>query len=136
MRESAPGPMLRTYAVRASMASMSRKSSSSPEGLASRCQFAPPSAVRTIVLPAPLAHATCVLTALTPRRRTATLDVWVVQVGACPRNGPSISNGSNPLSTIDSRLYVCAAALDEANVQTLTGDERANPGCARNLTSF
>ena len=64
--DAAPGPMLRRCAVRSSIASTSRKSSLSDETVSS-CQVRPPSAVRRIVLPLPLAHATVSLTALTPR---------------------------------------------------------------------
>src|SRR4029078_6783699 len=50
---------------------------------------APPSTVRNTVDPAPLAHATLSLTALTPRSRTLTPLVCTVQCGA--------TNSVNPI---------------------------------------
>ena len=58
MRDSGPLPMLSTYAVRSSTASMSRKSSASVAGCGSRCQVAPPSIDRRMVLRDPLAQTT------------------------------------------------------------------------------
>jgi hypothetical protein len=72
MRDASPGPMLSTNAVRASMASMSRKSSCPESGIVRRCHVAPPSSVRSTVPFAPLAHATRSLTALIPRSRSVT----------------------------------------------------------------
>src|SRR5688572_7129002 len=63
------------------MASTSRKSNVSLVTV-SFCHVVPPSAVRNTVDPAPLAHATLSLTALTPRNRTLTPLVCTVQCGA------------------------------------------------------
>src|SRR6476661_8711066 len=81
MRDVAPAPMLSTYAVRSSMASMSRKSTLSVV-TASFAHVAPPSAVRNTVAREPLAHATRSLTALTPRSDDMTPEVWGVHCGA------------------------------------------------------
>src|ERR1700752_1427222 len=72
--------MLRMYAVSASIASTSRKSSVSSVTL-SFSHVAPPSVVRSTVDPDPLAQATCSFTALTPRNRAVTPLVCVVQRG-------------------------------------------------------
>src|SRR5262245_27634014 len=45
------------------------------------CHVVPPSTVRNTVDPAPLAHTTFLLAALTPRNRTLTPLVWTVQCG-------------------------------------------------------
>src|SRR5262245_39599927 len=81
MRDVAPAPMLRTYAVRSSIASMSRKSTRSVV-TGSFVQVVPPSVVRSTVAPAPLAHATRSLTALTPRRFAVTPEVCGVHCRA------------------------------------------------------
>jgi hypothetical protein len=65
--------MLRAYAVCSSIASISRKSSFSVDGIVRTCQVVPPSAVLRIVPLAPPAQATRSLTALTPRSRAVTL---------------------------------------------------------------
>ena len=72
MREAVPAPILSTYAVSASMASMSRKSRRSAPSTGTVCQRRPPSSVRRTVPAAPLAQATLALTALTPRSRAIT----------------------------------------------------------------
>ena len=59
MRDLSPLPMLSTYAVFASNASMSRKSSAAASGGETFLHVAPPSVVRTTVPLFPLAHATC-----------------------------------------------------------------------------
>src|SRR5438552_1387846 len=64
--------MLKAYAVRALIASTSRKSTASVVTV-NFCQVAPPSAVRNTVLPEPLAHATRSLTAQFFRSRGARL---------------------------------------------------------------
>src|ERR1043165_2650886 len=84
--------MLRMYAVCASIASISRKSSVSVVTLSLR-QVAPPSPVRSTVAPEPLAHATLSLTALTPRKRAVTPLVCNVQLGA---KRTAILNTSSP----------------------------------------
>src|SRR6476620_1615909 len=81
MRDVAPAPMLSTYAVRSSMASMSRKSALSVV-TASFAHVAPPSAVRHTVAREPLAHTTGSLTALKPRSDDMTPEVWGVHCGA------------------------------------------------------
>src|ERR1051326_306764 len=81
MREAGPLPMLRTYAVCASTASTSRKSSASVVTL-NLFHVAPPSVVRNTVPPEPLAHATRSLTALTPRKRAVTPLDCNFQLGA------------------------------------------------------
>src|SRR6185295_8943161 len=80
MRDAGPAPMLRMEATRSLNASTSRKSSASASGTAMRCQCCPPSVVRSTVPFAPLAHATCAETALTPRRRALTPLVCRCQV--------------------------------------------------------
>jgi hypothetical protein len=55
-------------------ASMSRKSRRSGVGLGTVFHVPPPSALRRIVLPEPLAHTTRSLAALTPRNRAVTPD--------------------------------------------------------------
>jgi len=72
---------------------MSRKSSASLVTV-DFCHVAPPSAVRNTVDPAPLAHATLSLTALTPRNRTLTPLVCTVQCGAA--NSVNIINIVKP----------------------------------------
>src|SRR5689334_2269340 len=88
--------MLRTYAVCASIASMSRKSSASFVTF-SLFHVAPPSVVRSTVAPEPLAHATLSLTALTPRKRAVTPLVCNVQRGikTSPIPRPTLNN-TNP----------------------------------------
>src|SRR5688572_2147792 len=81
MRDAGPLPILKTNAVRASIASMSRKSSVSVVTV-NFFHVAPPSSVRSTVAPEPLAHATDSLTALTPRKRAVTPLVCNVQLGA------------------------------------------------------
>ena len=73
--------MLSRYAVRASIASTSRKSRRSVVTVRA-CHVRPPSAVRNTVLPLPLAHATVSLTALTPRNVAVTPLVCAVHRGA------------------------------------------------------
>src|SRR6188474_2743461 len=85
MRESVPAPILSAYAVVSLTASTSRKSRRSAAtavGLTSFVHVVPPSSVRRIVFPAPLAHATRSETALTPRNRTVTPDDCGVHDGA------------------------------------------------------
>src|SRR5688572_23028486 len=76
--------MLSRDAVRASIASTSRKSRLSVVTV-SACHFCPPSVVRNTVLPLPLAQATVSLTALTPRSVAATPLVCTVHRGAATR---------------------------------------------------
>src|SRR4051794_25251868 len=64
--------MLSTYAERSLTASISRKSRASVPGIARRVHVAPPSALLTIVPPAPLAHTTRSLAALAPHSRAST----------------------------------------------------------------
>src|SRR6187455_121263 len=64
------------------MSRKSRRSAGADDGLASFFHVAPPSSVRRMVFPAPLAHATRSETALTPRSRTVTADGCSVQDGA------------------------------------------------------
>src|SRR5688572_5860183 len=61
---------------------MSRKSSRSLVGLCSRFHVLPPSSLRRMVLPEPLAQTTRSLEALTPRRRAFTPDGCSVHDGA------------------------------------------------------
>src|SRR5262245_28924409 len=79
--------MLSKYAVRASIASTSRKSSLSVVTV-SECQVRPPSSVRRIVLPLPLAQATLSFTALTPR------SVAVPPLDCCVQRGAAMSDVS------------------------------------------
>src|ERR1043165_9747845 len=81
MRDAGPLPMLSTYAVCASIASTSRKSSASLVTF-NLLHVAPPSVVRNTVALEPLAQATRSLTALTPRKRAVTPLVCNVQSGA------------------------------------------------------
>jgi len=84
--------MLNTYAVFSSTASTSRKSNFSAPGTISRFQVVPPSAVRSTVPSAPLAHATRSFTALTPRNRAETPLIRTVH--SCPnpaRPNPKIN---------------------------------------------
>src|SRR5690242_2918806 len=96
MRDAGPLPMLRTYAVCASIASMSRKSSASFLTF-NLLHVAPPSVVRNTVAPEPLAQATRSLTALTPRKRAVTPLVCNVQCGTktSPKPRPTLSK-TNP----------------------------------------
>src|SRR5581483_10319295 len=75
-----PGPMLRAYATRASIASMSRKSSDSASAIGSFCHVRPASAVRTMVPFVPLAQTTRSFTALMPRKRMSGATVQRVMV--------------------------------------------------------
>src|SRR6266404_2203700 len=61
--------MLRRYAMFASTACTSRKSSCAAPGTTADCHVAPPSVVRAYVPPLPLAQTIIGLTALTPRNR-------------------------------------------------------------------
>src|SRR5438552_4799896 len=107
--------MLKTYAVRALIASTSRKSTASVVTV-NFCQVTPPSAVRNTVLPEPLAHATRSLTALTPRRRAITPLVWMVQCGADRRRmivmeGRTFINDQFPFSIQYFSFAICRIYL-------------------------
>src|SRR5690242_19761851 len=75
MRELLPFPMDSRYAVFASTACTSRKSSFSAPATVPGCHVTPPSVVRRKVPPVPLAHTTLALTTLTPRRLALVFDV-------------------------------------------------------------
>ena len=85
IRERLPAPIDRMYAVRSSNASMSRKSLCSAPGTGLRFQVLPPSTVSSTVPALPLAQATLVLTALTPRSRAdepeASKTHWAAEFG-------------------------------------------------------
>src|SRR6266404_2937272 len=72
MRDASPGPAASRYAMFASTACTSRKSSASAPGTAAACQVAP-SVVRRNVPFVPLAQTTFSLTTLSPRRPAVVL---------------------------------------------------------------
>src|SRR3954468_14385984 len=78
MRDWSPGPALSRYAVRASTACTSRKSSASAPGTVAARQVSPPSVVRKNVPFVPLAQTMLSLTTLSPRRLAVVLLVWGV----------------------------------------------------------
>src|SRR5688572_4140104 len=117
MRDAGPLPMLSTYAVCASIASMSRKSSVSVVTV-NFFQVAPPSLVRSTVAPDPLAHATRSLTALTPRKRAVTPLVCNVQRGPNMANA-GISNAATNKIVVFIRLVTPNASQTSGQFRSL-----------------
>src|SRR5690348_4706593 len=87
MRPALPSPNENRYAVIASTAYTSRKSSFSPPGTVPACHVSPPSVVRTNVPPVPLAQITLALTTLNPCKLAPVFDFWAFH---CPKAGAAI----------------------------------------------
>src|SRR5262245_35644969 len=105
MRDFSPSPMLSRYAVLASNASTSRKSSDSAPGTFSSCQVTPPSVVFRHVPPAPLAHAILSLTALTPRKRAFVPLVCSIHWAAADWPSTLINNSKRqPLGAVHQKF--------------------------------
>src|SRR5690348_2606108 len=84
MRPALPSPNENRYAVIASTAYTSRKSSFSPPGTVPACHVSPPSVVRTNVPPVPLAQTTFALTTLNPCKLALVFEFWAFH---CPKAG-------------------------------------------------
>src|SRR5690348_984973 len=104
MRPALPSPNENRYAVIASTAYTSRKSSFSPPGTVPACHVSPPSIVRTNVPPVPLAQTTFALTMLNPCKLAVVFDFWGVH---CP-NADAATRQVRRIS-----IFTCASVLEK-----------------------
>jgi hypothetical protein len=127
MRDWSPLPMLSAYAVRASIASMSRMSSAPAPAGDTFCHVAPPSPVRSTVPRCPLTHATSALTALTPRKVTVTPLACDVHV-PCAATTETAATLSATAYLINTSRRICTSSPSDVLFQELFHPlERVHP---------